>query len=81
MILNSYNEFFFWSNSIIIFIVYKIVGIENMDVYIEYLNFFMVGDFIKIERFLEIFFLKYGFIFFCLLVFIGSMSLIFREEI
>ena len=49
--------------------------------YIEHLNLFMVGDSTKIERFPEILSSKYGSTPPRLLVFIGSMSLIFREEI
>ena len=70
-----------WSNSITTPIVHKIAGIENMDAYIEHLNLFMVGDSTKIERFPEILSSKYGSTPPRLLVFIGSMSLIFREEI
>jgi len=70
-----------WSNSITTPIVHKIAGIENMDAYIEHLNLFMVGDSTKIERFSEILSSKYGSTPPRLLVFIGSMSLIFREEI
>lgn len=81
LILNSYNESSPWSNSITTPIVHKIAGIENMDAYIEHLNLFMVGDSTKIERFPEILSSKYGSTPPRLLVFIGSMSLIFREEI
>ena len=81
LILNSYNESSPWSNSITTPIVHKIAGIENMDAYIEHLNLFMVGDSTKIERFSEILSSKYGSTPPRLLVFIGSMSLIFREEI
>ena len=78
LILNSYNESSPWSNSITTPIVHKIAGIENMDAYIEHLNLFMVGDSTKIERFPEILSSKYGSTPPRLLVFIGSMSLIFN---
>ena len=53
-----------------------------MDAYIEHLNLFMVGDSTKIERFSEILSSEIRLHPLPrLLVFIGSMSLIFREEI
>lgn len=81
LVLNSYNESSPWSNSITTPIVHKIAEKENMDAYIEHLNLFMVGDSARIEKFSEFLFSRYGETPPRLLVFVGSMSLIFREEI
>ena len=81
LILNSYNESSPWSNSITTPIVHKLAGTKNIDAYIEHLNLFMVGDSAKIEKFSETLSSRYGSTPPRLLVFVGSMSLIFREEI
>ena len=81
LILNSYNESSPWSNSITTPIVHKIAEIEKMNAYIEHLNLFMVSDSTKIEKFSEALFSRYGSTPPRLLFFVGSMSLIFREEI
>ena len=75
LILNSYNESAPWSNSITSPIMHKISELKDIDAYIEHLNPVMV------DRFPQMLLNKYGKTPPKLLVLLGSMSMIFREEI
>ena len=81
LILNSYNESSPWSNSITTPIVHKLSEIENLDAYIEHLSLFMVGDSARLGKFKETLLSRYGTTPPRLLILLGSMSMIFREEI
>lgn len=81
LILNSYNESSPWSNSITTPIVHHIADMKNWNAYIEHLNLFMVGDSTKMEQFPHLLYSKYGDTPPRLLVLVGSMSMVFREEI
>ncbi len=81
LILNSYNESSPWSNSITTPIVHHIAEIRNWNAYIEHLNLFMVCDSTKMEQFPHLLLSKYGTTPPRLLVLVGSMSMVFREEI
>lgn len=81
LILNSYNESSPWSNSITTPIVHKLSEIENLDAYIEHLSLFMVGDSARLGKFKEALLSRYGTTPPRLLILLGSMSMIFREEI
>lgn len=81
LILNSYNESSPWSNSITTPIVHHISGIKDLDAYVEHMNLFMVVDSVKIERFPQLLLSRYGKTPPRLLILLGSMNLIFREEI
>lgn len=81
LILNSYNESAPWSNSITSPIMHKISELKDIDAYIEHLNLFMVNDSVMVDRFPQMLLNKYGKTPPKLLVLLGSMSMIFREEI
>lgn len=81
LILNSYNESAPWSNSITSPIMHKISELKDIDTYIEHLNLFMVNDSVMVDRFPQMLLNKYGKTPPKLLVLLGSMSMIFREEI
>ena len=81
LILNSYNESAPWSNSITSPIMHKISELKDIDAYIEHLNLFMVNDSDMVDRFPQMLLNKYGKTPPKLLVLLGSMSMIFREEI
>lgn len=81
LILNSYNESSPWSNSITTPIVHHISGMENLDAYVEHMNLFMVVDSVKIEHFPQKLLSRYGKTPPRLLILLGSMNVIFREEI
>lgn len=81
LILNSYNESSPWSNSITTPIVHKIAEYKDLDAYIEHLNLYMVGDSARTERFPHTLLERYGKTPPRLLVLLGSMSMVFREEI
>lgn len=81
LILNSYNESAPWSNSITSPIMHKISELKDIDAYIELLNLFMVNDSVMVDRFPQMLLNKYGKTPPKLLVLLGSMSMIFREEI
>lgn len=81
LILNSYNESSPWSNSITTPIVHHVATMKNWNAYIEHLNLFMVGDSTKMKQFPQLLFSKYGDTPPRLLVLVGSMSMVFREEI
>lgn len=81
LILNSYNESSPWSNSITTPIVHKLSEIENLDAYIEHLSLFMVGDSARLGKFKKTLLSRYGTTPPRLLILLGSMSMIFREEI
>lgn len=81
LILNSYNESAPWSNSITSPIMHKISELKDIDAYIEHLNLFMVNDSVMVDSFPQMLLNKYGKTPPKLLVLLGSMSMIFREEI
>lgn len=81
LVLNSYNESAPWSNSITSPIMHKISELKDIDAYIEHLNLFMVNDSVMVDRFPQMLLNKYGKTPPKLLVLLGSMSMIFREEI
>lgn len=81
LILNSYNESAPWSNSITSPIMHKISELKDIDAYIEHLNLFMVNDSVMVDRFPQMLLNKYGKTPPKLLVLLGGMSMIFREEI
>lgn len=81
LILNSYNESAPWSNSITSPIMHKISELKDIDAYIEHLNLFMVNDSVMVDRFPQMLLNKYGKTPPKLLVLLGRMSMIFREEI
>lgn len=81
LILNSYNESSPWSNSITTPIVHKIAEYKDLDAYIEHLNLYMVGDSARTEKFPQTLLERYGKTPPRLLVLLGSMSMVFREEI
>lgn len=81
LIFNSYNESSPWSNSITTPIVHQISEREDFNAYIEHLNLCMVSDSAKVKQFPETLLARYGTTPPRLLVLVGSMGLIFREEI
>ena len=61
--------------------MHKISELKDIDAYIEHLNLFMVNDSVMVDRFPQMLLNKYGKTPPKLLVLLGSMSMIFREEI
>ena len=81
LILNSYNESSPWSNSLTAPIMHKMAEIKEIDAYIEHLNLLMVNDSIMASKFPQLLLKKYGKVPPRLLIMLGSMSMVFREEV
>lgn len=81
LIINSYDQSFAWSSSILTPVLHEVSIIKDLDAYVEQLNYFMVNDSAMVKEYPHILEKKYGKIPPRVVILIGNAGTIFVKDI